>query len=64
MYNFDNHFTLFKFKKSLIWSEPLNSLGLTRTVRIFTVLDSKNLNLVICKDVKPDEYEKELDNTS
>ena len=56
--------TLFKFKKSLIWSEPLNSLGLTGTVRIFTVLDSKNLNLVICKDVKPDEYEKELDNTS
>lgn len=64
MYNFDNHFALFKFKKSFIWSEPLNSLSLTRTVRIFTVLDSKNLNLVICKDVKPDEYEKELDNTS
>lgn len=64
MYNFDNHFALFKFKKSLIWSERLNSLSLTRTVRIFTVLDSKNLNLVICKDVKPDEYEKELDNTS
>lgn len=42
----------------------LKLISLTRTVRIFTVLDSKNLNLVICKDVKPDEYEKELDNTS
>ena len=51
------------FTKTLIWSKPLKSINLTRAVRFFIVLGSKNLNLGACEGVKHDKYERKIDNT-